>query len=175
MTTRERAVSLRRLGLLALASLCLLAPAGARAALPREGVLVPGQSLGGISLGMTQQQVAARWGSRHGRCRSCLFTTWYYTYRPFEPQGAAVEFFNRRVTRVYTLWKPAGWRTPDGLALGVPAEEVAGRYGALPRHECTRYTAVLRRGVRTITAFYLFEGQVWGFGLLRPDASPCIS
>jgi hypothetical protein len=44
-------------------------------ALPLRGVLTPGQSLGGVRLGDTQQSVRARWGDRYTRCTVCRRTT----------------------------------------------------------------------------------------------------
>lgn len=167
----------RRVSLLAaVGALVVLAlPGVAPAALPRQGVLVRGERLGGIAIGMTKTQVRARWGSQHGRCRSCAYEVWYYTYRPFEPQGAAVEFdAGRRVRRVFTLYEPEGWRSSDGLDLGAPEADVASRYGSLPRRQCTGYTALILKGLHAWTEVYVYEGRVWGFGLSRPDASPCV-
>jgi len=152
----------------------LALPAPAVAAPPRAGVLVLGQSLGGIRLGMTKPQVKARWGARFGKCRTCLFETWYFNYRPFEPQGAAVEFELGTVRRVFTVWKPAGWRTADGLLLGAGEREVTSRYGELPRRRCLRYAALLKAGPGTVTVLYLYDGELWGFGLIRPGLAVCV-
>ena len=97
---------LRRVSLLAVA-LAL--------ALPQHGVLVPGRSLGGIRLGMTQPQVERAWGTNYGRCRNCTRTTWYFNYEKYHAQGAAVSFRNGRVDAVWTLWKPDGWRRGQAL------------------------------------------------------------
>jgi hypothetical protein len=146
---------------------------GASAALPGEGILVPGQTLGGVSIGMSKAKVRSVWGTRFGRCRDCSRETWYYTYRPFEPEGAGVSFRRGRVVRVFTLWQPAGWRTDDGVELGEPEAEVTRVFGALVRRRCIRYSALLLRGDRAQTAFYIFEGELWGFGLTRPGEAPC--
>lgn len=153
---------------------CLALAAPAEAALPREGVLVPGTSLGGIRLGMSKAHVKALWGPRFGTCRGCFYETWYFTYRAFEPQGAGVVFRNGKVARVFTLWQPPGWHTPGGLTLGLPEAELTGRYGSLVRRTCTRYTARLLEGTRAWTAFYVYAGVVWGFGLMPPEESPCL-
>jgi hypothetical protein len=137
-------------------------------------VLVAGKSLGGIALGMTKAQVRRVWGARFGRCRSCADETWYFNYLPFEPEGAGVAFRRGRVIRVFTLWQPGGWRTTEGVALGAPESEVTDTYGALPRRRCIRYTALLMRSERVQTAFYVHDGELWGFGLMRPAASPCV-
>jgi len=135
---------------------------------------VPGQTLGGVAVGMSKTQVRRVWGTHFGRCRDCLLETWYFTYRPFEPQGAGVVFRRGRVSHVFTLWQPEGWRTPEGLELGDSEAEVTRIFGALVRRSCIRYTALLLRGRRAQTAFYVFDGAVWGFGLTRPAANPCL-
>jgi hypothetical protein len=137
-------------------------------------VLVPGRSLGGLTLGLTRAQVRNAWGTRFGRCRACADETWYFNYRAFEPQGAGVVFRRGRVTRVFTLWQPEGWRTSRGLALGAAEAEITRLYGALVRRQCVRYTALLIRGESAQTAFYVFDGELWGFGLTRLGSSPCL-
>lgn len=123
---------LRKLALLAL----LAAPTAAAAAPPHSGLFVPGASLGGLRLGITPAQVSSAWGARHGACRGCPAPTWYFTYRPFTQQGAAVEFRQGRAAALFTLWSPPGWRTPNGLSLGDPAARVTQLYGPLPRLQC---------------------------------------
>ena len=99
------------------AALALAAPAAA--GLPKAGVLVPGRSLGGIRLGESPQAVRAALGTFYGTCRGCPRRTWYFTYRPFDKHGLAVEFTGGRVSGVYTLWRPAGWHAPHKLGFGV--------------------------------------------------------
>jgi hypothetical protein len=123
---------------------------------------------------MTKQAVLRAWGDRFGRCRDCRHTTWYFNYRPFLPQGAGVVFERTRVTRVFTVWQPEGWRTPEGLAIGEPAAEIARTYGPLDRRECGRYYALVEPAARAQTVYYVFENEVWGFALTVPDASPCL-
>jgi hypothetical protein len=122
---------------------------------------------------MSKAKVRSVWGTRFGRCRDCSPETWYYTYRPFEPEGAGVSFRRGRVVRVFTLWQPPGWRTNDGIELGEPEAEVTRIFGALVRRRCIRYSALLLRGDRAQTAFYTFEGELWGFSLTRPGDDPC--
>ena len=148
--------------------------ASAPAALPRAGLLVPGERLGGISIGMTKAQVRSIWGTRFGRCRDCSRDTWYFTYRPFEPQGAGVAFRRGRVERVFTLWQPAGWRARGGLELGDPESEATRLFGTLVRRHCIRYSALLLPGRRMQTALYVYDGEIWGFGIMRPASSPCV-
>jgi hypothetical protein len=141
--------------------------------LPSHGVLVPGKSLGGVSLGMTQAQVRSEWGDTHGRCKGCAQETWYFNYRAFTPQGAAVRFKKQRVDAVWTLWQPPGWRTADGLRLGVAAAQVTSRYGALVTITCGSYRALIRTKGRVTSVYYLFGEKLWGFGLSLPGAVPC--
>jgi hypothetical protein len=141
-------------------------------ALPQHGVLVPGRSLGGVRLGMTQAEVADAWGTSYGRCRGCKRTTWYFNYEKFHAEGAAVRFRRGRVDAVWTLWKPQGWRAGP-LTLGAPAAEITSRYGALVSVPCGSYEArVLTRGSVT-TVFYVYGGKLWGFGLNPSRGSPC--
>jgi len=143
-------------------------------ALPKHGVLAVGLSLGGVQLGMSQEQVERLWGTNHSRCRSCRRSTWYFNYRKFHPEGAAVEFLHGRVSAVMTLWSPPGWETRDGrLRLGENSAFVNTRYGTLVTIACGTYsTLILTRGSVT-TSFYIYNGKLWGFGLQRPGASPC--
>jgi hypothetical protein len=145
----------------------------ALAALPQPGTLVPGQSLGGLRLGATRAEVIAAWGPKHGVCRSCRDTTWYFNYRPFEPQGAGAEFRRGRVAALFTLWQPPGWRTPQGLRLGDEASRVTALYGPLPRTRCAGYGALTLRRGRTLSVFYVLRDEVWGFGLLRAGVRAC--
>jgi hypothetical protein len=61
---------------------------------PATGIVVPGQSIGGISLGMTQAEVAQRWGVTYTICGSCgPLLTWIYEYPGGNAAlGAAVKF-----------------------------------------------------------------------------------
>jgi len=142
--------------------------------LPQHGVLVPGKSLGGVRLGMTPTQVQTLWGTRYGRCRGCAEKTWYYNYRRFRPEGAAVRFRRGRVDAVWTLWLPPGWYTPDGLRLGQNALEVNVRYGALVSVPCGSYRALIRTKGQVTTSYYIYGQRLWGFGLTRAGSTPCL-
>jgi hypothetical protein len=144
------------------------------AAPPRQAEFVPGRSLAGVRLGMMPAQVLQIWGKRHGVCRKCVDRTWYFNYRPFTPEGAGVVFRGGRVAHVFTVWRPAGWKTPAGLALGAPASDVSRIYGSLDRRPCTNYHALLKPGKRVESVFYVFRDKVWGFGLILKNASPCL-
>lgn len=141
---------------------------------PRAALFAPGKSLDGVEIGMTKAQVLAVWGKRHGVCRDCRRTTWYFNYRPFHPQGTGVVFEGGRVVHAFTVWRPEGWRTPDGLELAAPAADISRTYGPLDRRQCSFYYALLDKGRRAQTVYYVFRNEVWGFGLTVPDASPCL-
>lgn len=135
------------------------------AALPPAATFAPGKQLAGIRLGATQSQVRARLGRDFGVCRGCATTTWYFTYRRFEAQGLAIEFTRGRVTAAYTLWQPEGWHDTRGIAIGTPEARV----GAGLRVTCSGYSAI----VRGTSVYYVVDGSVWGFGLVRRGRSPC--
>jgi hypothetical protein len=147
--------------------------AAVAAALPHNGAVLPGISLGGLKLGDTKQRVTRTWGTKFGVCHGCSRTTWYYNYKRYEPQGAAVEFRARRVVALYTLWSPTGWHTRQGVRTGDPAAQITSVYGPLIKLDCGTYDAYqLSRGT-AVTAFYVFGGTVWGFGLSRPSVPVC--
>jgi hypothetical protein len=154
-----------------IAAAVLVAPAAA--APPRRGVLVPGKSLGGLRLGMTPAQVKAAWGSRYGRCRDCMRTTWYFTYRRYKPRGAAVEFRRGRVQAIFTLWAPRGWRTTRGLKIGDEATRITALYGNLARLDCTGYYALVLPTRGGINALYVVNEKVFGFGLVSFPVPVC--
>jgi hypothetical protein len=142
------------------------------AALPVRGVLVPGESLGGVRLGDTAAAVRARWGSRFSRCAVCRRTTWLYTY-PSGPRGAAVSFAGGRVNAVFTLGVPRGWRTTRGVALGDPAEKIQATYGRLAWSRCIGYGALSIRSRRVVSSIYTYGESVYGFALTRPGEPVC--
>src|SRR5438445_13141145 len=120
-----------------LVALCLLAvPAAAlagqhrQAALPIRGVLIWGQSLGGVSLGGSPADVEATWGTAYTVCRTCSLETWYFT-SPTRPVGAAVIFRpegprDRRLHARHAF----GWRTEKGLQLGDEIHSLTAMYPA---------------------------------------------
>jgi hypothetical protein len=151
-----------------------LVVAQAAGAPPRAGLFVPGETLGGVRLGMTEQEVLKAWGDQHGVCKDCEEPTWYFNYKPFAPQGTGVTFDKGRVAQAFTVWRPSGWKTPDGLFLAADSSDVARIYGSLDKRECARYEALLLPGKKVTSIFYVFRDKVWGFGLMRPGASPCL-
>jgi hypothetical protein len=154
-----------------LAAVALAVPAAA--GLPRAGLLVPGRSLGGIRLGERAHAVRAALGRRFGVCNDCARPTWYFTYKPFDAHGLAVEFVHRRVVSVYTLWKPIGWRATNGLRLGATPLQVHDRAGPLHTITCNGYDALVADRPGSRTAYFLYQGSLWGFGLFLANWSPC--
>jgi len=123
---------------------------------------------------MTPRQVRNAWGTDFGVCRNCPRRTWYFTYRRFQPQGAAVGFESGRVDAVWTLWSPPRWTTRRGaLRIGAREARVTAVLGALVTVPCGSYSALVRTRGDVTTAYYLFGGRLWGFGLMRSSASPC--
>lgn len=163
---------MRGLAALTLAAAAVFA-ASADASPPRGGLLVPGKSLGGLKLGATREQVRAAWGTQFGVCRDCREQTWYFNFRPFEPQGVGVSFRRGRAAALFTVWSPPRWRTSGGLEVGDPAARISGLYGPLLRVNCGTYSVSTLRQGRATTAFYVVDEQVWGFGLSRSTERVC--
>ena len=161
----------RSLVITAVCVLVLAAPAAA--GLPKAGRLVPGRSLGGIRLGESPRGVRSTLGKFYGVCSSCTIRTWYFTYRPFHKQGLAVEFERGRVSGVYTLWRPRGWHAPHRLGFGSSSLAVHAATHAKLTVVCTGYETLVTDTAKVSTAYYLYAGKLWGFGLFRPGASPC--
>jgi hypothetical protein len=155
------------------AALLLSVAQPAAAALPRQGTLVPARSLGGVRLGETAAQVRAALGRSYGVCRGCAAPTWYFTYLRFDRRGLAVELTGGRVSAVFTLWQPGGWTAPRGLQLGAAQAQVTSLAGPLIPISCTGYDALVRDAPRARTAYYVVDGRLWGFGLLRAHENPC--
>ena len=155
----------------ALTALVLSGPAAA--APPKAGALVPVRALGGIRLGESPSAVRAVIGPSYGTCRGCARSTWYFTYAPFTQAGLAVEFDRGRVSGVYTLWRPRGWYAPHDLRFGATPLTVHDRVGTLRTVPCQGYVALVRDAFRARTAYFLYAGRLWGFGLFRRGATPC--
>jgi hypothetical protein len=170
---RRSAASLVAALSLAAVTVTVTVTGAADAAPPRAGLLVAGQSLGGVRLGMTPTQVEAAWGNEFGRCRNCVEPTWYFTYKPFQPYGAGVTFRRGRVDAVFTLWAPAQWRSSNGLRVGDVAARVGSLYGELLEVECGSYSALILHEGRTTTLFYVYGEKVWGFGLNLAAVPAC--
>lgn len=141
------------------------------ATLPAAGLLVSGESLGGVRLGDTQADVRKLWGHRFTVCEGCEPTTWFYWY-PSGDAGAGVEFRQGRVTGIYTLGAKVGWRSEDGLKVG-------GYMSAKELHEksvwknCQGYSAKLESSGNAVTSIFTVGPMVYGFSLTRPSESVC--
>ena len=147
--------------------------AAALLALPQAGVLVAGDTLGGVRLGATEAQVRAAWGPRVGVCRGCPRRTLYFTYRAFDETGAAAEFVRGRAVALYTIGLPTGWRTNRGVHLGDPEPAVTDVYGGMLRAVCGHYHALSQRRGRVVTAFWFSGETLWTFGVQRPSVPLC--
>ena len=144
----------------------------AQAAVPAKGVLEPGKSLGGVKLGDTMAAVRARWGGRYELCRVCERTTWLYTSPP-RRTGAAVSFRSGRVSAVFTLGAPIGWRTTQGLRLGDATTQALDLYKGFAWSRCIGYGALSMRGRSVVTSIYTYGESVYGFALTRPSEPVC--
>jgi hypothetical protein len=154
------------------AALVLVLPAAAEP--PTGGAFTPGVSLAGVELGLTRAEVLEAWGSRHGVCRDCEEPTWYVNEEAFQPQGMGVVFEQGRVAHAFTVWQPEGWVTPEGLELGAQAGEIGATYGELAEIDCGDYLALVDNAPTATSAYYVYEDEVWGFGLLERGRSPCV-
>jgi hypothetical protein len=85
-----------------------------------------------------------------------------------------VVFEDGRVVHAFTLWQPDGWLTPEGLELGAPAGDIGATYGELAELDCGDYLALVDNGASVADAYYVYEDEVWGFGLLERGRSPCL-
>jgi hypothetical protein len=155
------------------AALALVALVASTGSLPKAGTLDPGRSLGGVRLGDSQAQVRATLGRFYGVCDGCTTPTWYFTYGKWTRAGLAVELEGGRVSAIYTVWRPPGWRTGAGLRLGAPRGQVASLAGQLVPVVCPGYDALVRDARGTRTAYYLLHDRLWGFGLMKARANPC--
>ena len=152
------------------AALVLSAPAAA--ALPKHGLFLPGRSLGGVHLGESAAGVHAALGA-HGVCLQCATTTWYFNYARFQRRGLAVEFTHGLVSAVYTLWQPTGWRAANGLRLGALEAQLTSTTKPLVAVVCPGYDARVADSRTARSVYYVVQGKLWGFGLLRAHANPC--
>lgn len=143
------------------------------AAPPDAGVLVPGASLGGVSLGATKADVRRLWGRAYGRCRTCPRETLFFNRFAFRPEGAGVELLGGRVTAVFTIWAPAAWRTREGVAMGSTELRVTTTYPTATRTRCRGYEARVLAGSGAVSVVYLLDGVVWGFALLSRGTPIC--
>jgi hypothetical protein len=169
--------------LLAVAAVCLTLAVPAWAAratqsFPTTGVLTPGVSLAGVKIGFTANQVIQHWGRNYRVCSrsQCGHSTvWYFVYQRGEPLGAAVRFDKAgKVTAVFTLGSPTGWRTADGLLIGQGISDAQRMYGSnLTWSVCLGYGAMSMRNATAVTSIYTYGETVYGFALTSPGTPVC--
>ena len=175
-------MSRKLLAVVATLSLTLAAPAWAARStqsFPTTGVLTPGVSLAGVRIGFTAGQVIRRWGRNYAVCprSQCTGsgTVWYFVYQRGEPLGAAVRFDRAgKVTAVFTLGSPTGWRTADGLLIGQGVSDAQRMYGSnLAWSVCLGYGAMSMRNATAVTSIYTYGEIVYGFALTSPGTPVC--
>ena len=180
----------------ALAALAVTAAAGARTTnFPSHGIVVPGHSIGGITLGMTEQQVEQHWGHGFSACQKCgKNLVWLYQYAGAEPLGAAIKFnvppgkapatsttgktattpaINpaAKVVAVFTLGSPLGWGTR--ALIFDPVSNVYTLFGNTGDAQCIGYDALTVRIGQSTMSFYTASGVIYGYALTAPSQSPC--
>src|SRR5918912_231564 len=82
---------------------------------------------------------------------------------PFPVHG--VFFEHGKVTAVFTLGSPLGWRTDRGLKMGDVISQVYDYYNTSITTKCIGYDAISYRTGSTTTSFYSSSGYVYGFAL----------
>ena len=138
--------------------------------LPVKGVLVPGESLGGIRLGDTGGKVLALWGRNFSMLPGQPMT-WLYMSPTGDPYGAGVSFREGKVTAIFTLGGIRGWRRSDGLRVGQIFSKFNDPNGRTTA--CVGYGAISSHARDTVTSV-LTQGQsVYGFALTRPSEPVC--
>jgi hypothetical protein len=142
------------------------------AALPQEGVLVSGESLAGVRLGDTTDEVRKLWGKNFTVWEGHKPTTWFYFAETGDPVGAGVVFREGRVTAVFTLGAKRGWRTAEGVKVGdylsTQLLHDEGNWTV-----CAGYSAKSEESDDAVTSILAVGPVVYGFSLTRPDESVC--
>jgi hypothetical protein len=173
----------------------------ASANLPAAGKVVPGRSIGGVSLGMTEAQVVKIWGPLYEVCTRCgAQLVWLYEYRGEVGSGAAIKFniptpavtstgtvaklspkaaataktlgAKARVVAVFTLGEPEDWGV-KGAMIGDPPSNVYNLFGNTGNTQCIGYSAMTVDIGGVITSFYSSSGVIYGFALTNSNESPC--
>ena len=184
----------------ALVALAFQAAAGAQGTnFPVKGVVVPGQSIGGITLGMTEKQVEQHWGHSFYVCTKCgPNLVWLFEYPGAEPLGAAIKFgvpatsgaaltstksgskttappkldTAAKVVAVFTLGSPTGWGT-KGAMMFDPVSNVYNLFGNTGDAQCIGYDALTVRIGASTMSFYTASGVIYGYALTAPSQPPC--
>jgi hypothetical protein len=137
---------------------------------PVTGVLVPGQSLGGIRLGDSGGKVLTLWG-RDFTMLPGQPMTWLYMSPTGDPYGAGVSFREGKVTAIFTLGGITGWHRSDGLRVGQlfsKFNDLNGRTTA-----CVGYGAISSHAPDAVTSILMQGQSVYGFALTRPSEPVC--
>ncbi|HEY4349025.1 MAG TPA: hypothetical protein VGM80_15725 [Gaiellaceae bacterium] len=147
-------------------------------ALPPVGVLTPGVSLGGVRIGDTMSRVTTLWGTAYKVCPKSQCSrslVWLYVYPQGEPLGAGVRFGKSgKVTAVFTLGSPSGWKTHEGLLIGQGVSDAYRLYGAnLSLSACIGYGAISMRNSSAVTSIYTTGQLVYGFAITAPGTPVC--
>jgi hypothetical protein len=143
------------------------------AALPRQGVLVHGESLAGVQLGDTEADVRALWGQDFDYCSHCAVKTWLYLYPNGDPFGAGVRFRDGRVIAVFTLGAPSGWHDDHGLRVGELLQPPEPGKGDEIWRGCLGYGAKSTRDGEAVSSVLTQGLAVYGFALTRPSEPVC--
>jgi hypothetical protein len=151
---------------LATALVIVASAAAGDSPLPHHRVLVPATSLGDVRLGEPERAVRAHLGTTYRVCAHCRETTWYF-------DAVGVSFRRARVSAVFTLGSPPGWRTREGLRLGAGIGRVRELYGPVRSTLCIGYMALSMRRARAVTSIYATGESVYGFALTRPGEPVC--
>ncbi|HUO74913.1 MAG TPA: hypothetical protein VMU39_29375 [Solirubrobacteraceae bacterium] len=135
------------LGGLAVGSLALPAGALARLPHPKTTLIVPGVSIGGVKIDMTQAQVFHEWGST-----GCIpgLCTWQGPGNPAHAERATVSFFKGKVIQIdinagttngtNVKFKPgtlSKWKTAKNIHLGSTRASVKRAYPAAKANNST--------------------------------------
>lgn len=150
--------------------------------LPTVGILVPGVSLAGIKLGMTEKQVGKILGENPVLCtvaisKLCAEPVFLYEYTHGEPLGVGVKFHafegNELVSAVFTLGTIQGWHTKEGLKMGDPVSNIYNFYSTPINTNCIGFAALSAKSGKVTTSFYTADGIVSGFALTQPPEGVC--
>jgi hypothetical protein len=141
-------VGRRRIVLGVLAIGCVACPSVALARLPspKTTLIVPGTSIGGVKIGMTQTQVFHQWGGT-----SCIpgLCTWQGPGNPSHSERATVSFVKGKVIQVainaatrglnlkFTPGQLSKWKTGKNIGLGSTRGSVKRAYPAAKANNST--------------------------------------
>jgi hypothetical protein len=137
---------------------------------PVNGVLVPGESLGGIRLGDTGGKVLTRWGRDYTMLPGRPMT-WLYMSPTGDPYGAGVSFRDGKVIAIFTLGQIKGWHRIDGLRTGQLFKKFNDHSGTPTA--CVGYGALSTRKGDVVTSILMNGQSIYGFALTRPTVPVC--